>query len=157
MRWRDVRHGKTPIKKEKKKPLPTYTISPILDRIKAFIIDTFMIMMPILYVVFYVLMGSREVFSEHMLQGWLYIFIPHFLVIFALYAFKSQTPGYRAYGIKLVDNNLNKPSLTRLAVRYFTFALSVFLVSGILLCFLRKDKKNLHDLISGTMPIKIES
>lgn len=157
MRWRDVRHGKITPKVEKEKPLPPFTISPILDRFKAFIIDTFMIMMPIVYGVFYMVMGSREVFSEHMLQGWLYIFVPHFIVILIFYIFKSQTPGYRAYNIKLVDVNLKKPTISKLIIRYVTFALSVFLVSGIILAFIRKDRKNLHDILSGTMPIKIES
>jgi uncharacterized RDD family membrane protein YckC len=157
MRWRDVKHGKIVPKKGKEKSLPPFTISPILDRFKAFIIDTFMIMMPIMYCVFYIIMGSREVFSEHMVQGWLYIFVPHCMVILTFYKLKSQTPGYKAYNIKLVDTNLQKPTILQLFIRYITFALSVFLVTGIILGFIRKDRKNLHDILSGTMPIKIES
>lgn len=156
MRWRDVKHGKREPIKERKKPLASFTISPVLDRLKAFTIDTFMIMMPLMYLVFYVIMGSREEFSEQMLKGWLYIFVPHFFIIMIFYIFKSQTPGYKAYGIKLVTNTLEKPSFARLTVRYITFMLSALLVSGIILSLIRKDKKNLHDILSGTMPIKIE-
>lgn len=153
-RWRDVKHGKVTQQVKKQKEL-VYTISRPIDRIKAFITDTFMLMMPILYIVFYLVMGSREEFEQNMLMGWIYIFVPHFLIIFGFWFFKSQTPGYKAYSIKLVDNNLKKPSALKLILRYFLFSLSIILVAGIFLCFVRKDKKNLHDFLSGTMPIQI--
>jgi uncharacterized RDD family membrane protein YckC len=157
MRWRDTKQGRTTRKKEKEVKLPTFTISPPVTRIKAFITDTFMLMMPLLYIVFYLIMGSREEFAQNMLLGWLYIFVPHFIIVLAFFFFKAQTPGYKAYDIKLVDNNLQKPSLSKLTVRYIVFTFSMFLFAGLIFCFLRKDKKNLHDLLSGTMPIQIKS
>ena len=153
-RWRDVKHNKITTKEKK---LPSFTISPVVNRIKAFITDTFMLLMPLLYIVFYIVMGSREEFAANMLAGWAYTFIPHFLIIISFWFFKSQTPGYKAYDIKLVDKNLKKPSLVRLTVRYFAFALSVVLVAGLFLAIVRRDKKTLHDLISGTMPIQIDA
>ena len=152
-RWRDVKHNKI-VEKEQK--MPSFTISPPVNRVKAFITDTFMILMPLLYIVFYLIMGSREEFAENMLLGWAYTFIPHFLIIMSFWFFKSQTPGYKAYDIKLVDINLKKPSLSRLIIRYFAFALSTVLVAGLFFAIARKDKKTLHDLISGTMPIQVE-
>jgi len=152
-RWRDVKHNKIVTKEEK---LPSFTISSPLIRVKAFVTDTFMILMPLLYIVFYLVMGSREEFAENMLAGWAYTFTPHFFIIISFWFFKSQTPGYKAYDIKLVDNNLKKPSLSRLIIRYFAFALSIPLVAGLFFALLRKDKKSLHDLASGTMPIKVE-
>jgi uncharacterized RDD family membrane protein YckC len=159
MRWRDTKKGRITAKKEKvvKQKLSEFTISPPINRIKAFITDTFMLMMPILYIVFYLVMGSREEFEQNMLMGWIYTVIPHFLIIISFYYFKGQTPGYKSYDIKLVDNNLKKPSLSKLTVIYIVFTLSIFLFAGLIFCFLRKDKKNLHDLISGTMPIQIKS
>lgn len=153
-RWRDVKHNKIVTKETK---LPSYVISPIVNRVKAFITDTFMLLMPLLYIVFYMIMGSREKFAENMLLGWLYTFGPHFLIIISFWFFKSQTPGYKAYDIKLVNKNLKKPSLFQLIVRYFAFALSTVLIAGLFFAFLRKDKKTLHDLISGTIPIQIDS
>jgi len=152
-RWRDIKQGKVTLKEPKEKPL-SFTIAPPVNRVKAFITDTFMLLMPLLYVVFYLVMGSREEFAEHMLAGWIYVFVPHFFIIIGFWSFKSQTPGYKAYDIKLVSTNLKKPSIFQLVVRYFAFALSVFLVAGLFLAIARKDKKTLHDLLSGTMLIE---
>ena len=154
-RWRNIKKGKIVHKKIKPKPL-NFTISPPINRVKAFITDTFMILVPLLYVVFYLIMGSREEFAEHMLAGWAYVFVPHFFIIVSFWFFKEQTPGYKAYGIKLVDNSLQRPSLLQLIIRYFAFALSTILVAGLFLAIARKDKKTLHDMISGTMLIQIE-
>jgi len=68
-RWRDIKKGKVTHKEVKQKPLD-FTIAPPVNRVKAFITDTFMLLMPLLYVVFYLVMGSREEFAEHMLAGW---------------------------------------------------------------------------------------
>lgn len=155
-RWRDVKHGKTKEEKLKPQKTPVYTISPVVNRIKAFITDTFMILMPLMYFTFYVIMGSREEFATHMLAGWFYIFVPHFFIVIAFWYFKGQTPGYKAYGIKLVNTKIEKPSLFQLIVRYFAFALSVIMVAGLFLAIARKDKKTLHDMISRTMPIQTE-
>jgi len=154
-RWRDIKQGKVTQKKEKQKSL-SFTIAPPVNRVKAFITDTFMLLMPLMYIVFYLIMGSREEFAEHMLAGWIYIFVPHFFLIIGFWFFKSQTPGYKAYSIKLVDKNLKRPSILQLVVRYFAFVLSTFLVAGLFLAIARKDKKTLHDLISGTMLIQVE-
>jgi len=152
-RWRDVRHNK--ILPKEKKPL-SFVISPPANRIKAFITDSFMLLMPILYLIFYVVMGSREEFAKHMLLGWIYILVPHFLIIIGFWYFKSQTPGYKAYDIKLVNNDLNKPTIIQLVIRYFTFLLSLLLVGSLFFAIFRKDKKALHDILSGTIPLQID-
>ncbi len=155
-RWRDIKQGKTTTIKEKEVKIPSFTIAPPVNRVKAFITDTFMLLMPLMYIVFYLIMGSREEFAEHMALGWICIFVPHFLLIIGFWFFKSQTPGYKAYSIKLVDTNLKRPTIFQLIVRYFAFAISILLVAGLILAILRKDKKTLHDLISGTMLIQVE-
>jgi len=152
-RWRDIKQGKTP---PKKLNIPSFIIAPLVYRVKAFITDTFMLLMPLMYVVFYLIMGSREEFAEHMIAGWMYIFVPHFFIIVGFWFVKGQTPGYKAYSIKLVDQNLQRPNLFKLLVRYFAFIPSAMLVFGLFLAITRKDKKTLHDLISGTMLIQIE-
>lgn len=154
-RWRDIKHGKIVQKTKKKKPLD-FIISSPMNRFKAFITDSFMILMPLLYIVFYLIMGSRQEFEANMFLGWIYTFVPHFLIIISFWFFKSQTPGYKAYGIKLVNKNLKKPSLLQLIIRYFAFAISVIFVAGLFIALVRKDKKTFHDLISGTLPINIE-
>lgn len=152
-RWRDVKHNK--IQKKAIKPI-SFTIAPPVNRVKAFITDTFMLLMPLLYIVFYLVMGSREEFAKHMLAGWIYTFVPHFFIIMSFWFFKGQTPGYKAYDIKLVDKNLQRPNIFRLVVRYFAFILSSVLVAGLFLAIARKDKRTLHDIISGTMLIQVD-
>ena len=155
MRWRDVKQGKSN-KKQVNNPLLIFTIAPIAERIKAFIIDAFMILMPLMYLVFYIIIGSREAFATHMLLGWAYIFVPHFFITLVFWYFRAQTPGYKSQNIKIVDTNLQKPSINKLLLRYFVFFVSSLTIFGITTCFFRKDKKNIHDILSRTIPILIE-
>jgi len=155
-RWRDVRRGKIK-KKELKLETLEFVVAPLVNRVKSFITDTFLLLMPLIYISFYLIMGSREEFAEHLLLGWASILVPHLLIIVGFWFFKSQTPGYKAYNIKLVDNNLQRPSVSQLIVRYFAFILSTFMFAGLILAIIRKDKRTLHDIISGTMLIQIEA
>ena len=148
-RWRDVKQ-----KKVDKKKLINFVIPSLSERIKAFITDTFMILMPLMYVVFYLIMGSREEFEKHMLNGWLYIFVPHFILTVSFWFFSSQTPGYKAYDIEIVSYDSKKPSIAQLVFRYLFFTLSLFSIFGLFLATIRTDKKNLHDILSRTMLVK---
>ena len=154
MRWRDVKQGKIEPKKEKAKatPSPILSIASIPNRMKAFITDSFMILMPLMYFVFYVVMGSREAFAENMAAGWAYIFIPHFIITMLFWKIKGQTPGYKNYNIIILDSQGNAPTLLQLVFRYLLFALSIPLIAGLCIGFIRQDKKNLHDIFSGTVP-----
>ena len=110
-----------------------------------------MLLMPIMYVVFYLVMDGREDFAEHKLVGWLYILIP-LIIIQTLFMYKTgQTPGYRAYNITLIDaQTKTKPSLWIILFRNLAAILSFFTLVGWLLMFFRKDHKTLHDLLSAT-------
>jgi len=71
-RFRDVKKGKvTPSQKSKKNSesssLPFATN---FQKTKAAITDSFMLLMPIMYIVFYLVMGGREGFAEDKLMGW---------------------------------------------------------------------------------------
>ncbi len=123
-------------------------------KIKAFLTDTFMLLMPIMYIVFYLIMGGRDGFSENMILGWIYILIP-LVIVQTIFMFKTaQTPGYRAYNIKLIDEKTGKkPSLFIIFFRNISAILSMFSFIGWIIMFIRKDKKTLHDLLSGTATI----
>ena len=155
-RWRDIKQGKKP---KEAKSAPSFTPAPIADRLKAFLTDTFMITMPILYIVIYLIMGSREAFRDHMAQGWLYILIPHFLIVVLLWWKKGETPGMRAYKIKITKyNDPNAPiALWQAIVRYIMMPISILSIIGILIALFRKDRQTLHDLASWTMLIRNES
>lgn len=158
-RWRDVKHGKIREKviKEGKKETPVFTAAPLVNRVKAFVTDSFLLFLPLIYISFYLIIGSREEFAQNLLFGWATILVPHFLIIMGFWFFKAQTPGYKAYGIKLVNNDLGPPSVSQLTVRYFAFILSTFMFAGLILAIMREDKRTLHDIISGTMLIQIET
>ncbi len=150
MRWRDTKKGKIRPKKETKIILPL--IAPIVNRVKAFLIDTFMIFMPLSYIVFYVIMGSREEFKFHMLTGWIYILIPHFIIITLFLWLKGQTPGYKAYNIKLVGLKHTKVTLLQIILRYIIFTLSLAFIPILFMPFFSKGKLALHDILSRTFP-----
>ncbi|MRI58892.1 MAG: RDD family protein [Epsilonproteobacteria bacterium] len=153
-RWRDIKQGK--VKKEPPLKTPSITPAPIADRLKAFLTDTFMITMPIIYIIIYFVMGSREGFREHMAEGWLYILIPHYLIVTALWTFKGQTPGMKAYDIKVVrwSDPKKLPNFFQSTIRYFAMPISILSVIGLLIALFREDRQTLHDLISLTRTIK---
>jgi len=154
-RFRNVKQGKEKEIVSKKSPVKNLRdyASPGI-KIKAFLTDSFMLVMPIMYVVFYLIMGGREGFAEHKAMGWVYILLP-LVIAQTLFMFKTgQTPGYRAYHLTLIDEATgNKPSLFITLFRNLAAILSLFTFFGWLMMFFRKDHKTLHDLLSGTATI----
>lgn len=156
-RFRDIKQGKTPhttesTPKSKKHKVPYANNK---QKTKAALTDSFMLLMPIMYIVFYLVMGSREEFAEDKLIGWLYILLP-FIIVQTLFMYfgNGQTPGYRAYDIRVVDSKtFQKAPLFSLIFRNLAMLLSLLTVIGWLMMFFRKDKKGLHDLLSQTAVI----
>jgi len=155
-RFRDVKQGKnkTQTKTSTKKSRDTHPYASAGEKIKAFITDSFMLLMPIMYIVFYLVMGSREAFGEEKLLGWIYILVPLVIVQTLFLAFNGQTPGYRAYNIELIDMHTGqKPSFFIILFRNLCALLSFFTIFGWVMMFIRKDHKTLHDLLSNTAVI----
>jgi len=150
MRWRDA---KKKAHKELRISLAQCPIAPISKRLKAFVIDSFMLLMPLLYLVFYAIYGSREAFAQHQLEGWLMILVPYYAITTLFFFLKGQTPGYKAYDIVLVTRNPNATlSLLRLSLRFGIFLLTCMSIFGLLLPFVRKDRLGMYDILSGSMP-----
>ncbi|TQV64451.1 MAG: RDD family protein [Sulfurovum sp.] len=125
------------------------------QKFKAGLTDSFMILMPIMYIVFYFVMDGRDGFAQHQLNGWFYIFLPMIVIRILFFYFNSQTMGYRAYDIELVDGlTLEKASLFSIIFREFSSILSILTVFGFLMMFFRKDKKALHDILSNTAVVQ---
>ena len=165
-RFRDVKQGKQEskaVKQTKKKQagasrqtgkLPYASVG---TKIKAFITDSFMLLMPIMYIVAYLVMGGLQNFSEQKAVGWLYIMIPNFIIVFLFFLKSGQTPGCKAYSIKLVDSKTGgKAHPLAIALRYYFELISIVTVIGLLMGFFRKDHRCLHDLLSGTVLIQTE-
>jgi len=159
-RFRDVKKGKIrPIEKREKRVEGNTPFAPNIQKIKSAITDSFMLLMPIMYIVFYLVMDGREGFAEHKLEGWIYILVP-FILVQSLFMLKGngQTPGYRNYNLKVVDiKTLETPPLSKIVLRNLSMLLSIVTIFGWLMMFLRKDRRGLHDLLSGTAVIILES
>jgi uncharacterized RDD family membrane protein YckC len=147
-RFRNIKQSKH---KEKKGPQSAYTYAKAPHKIKAFLTDAFMLVMPIMYIVFYLVMGSREGFAQNKLMGWLYILAPLVIAQTLFMVKTAQTPGYRAYNLQIIDESSGeKPTSFTILFRNLCAVLSFFSIFGWLMMFFRKDSKTLHDLLSNT-------
>ncbi|MDR2790979.1 MAG: RDD family protein [Campylobacteraceae bacterium] len=128
--------------------------APVFKRVKAFIIDMFMINMPILYFTAYVILDGRSEFLNS--QTAIFACTAVFGFILSLFfAAAGQSPGYKAYQIKLIDmRTREKPRFFRAYFRFFCFIFSGVTIIGLLLAFLRADKKCFHDIFSDTVCIE---
>ena len=157
-RFRDVKQGNiAPQTQKETSPSPKYPYAKKGMKVKAFLTDSFMLLMPIMYIVFYFIMGGREEFGAHKALGWVYILIP-LVIAQTLFMVKTgQTPGYRAYHLTVIDEATGeKPSLFLILFRNLSAILSLFTLIGWLLMFIRKDAKTLHDLLSNTAIISTQ-
>ena len=156
-RFRDIKQGKAQAAQEKKEKKHTFeenNYAPVALKIKAFLTDAFMLVMPIMYIVFYLIMDGREGFAEDKFLGWIYILLPLVVVQTIFMSLSGQTPGYRAYNITLIDEKTKKkPIPLIIAFRNLSAILSLFTLIGWALMFFRKDNKTLHDLLSATAVI----
>lgn len=159
-RFRDIKKGiiKPQEKKNRKSSIREFPYATNFQKTKAAITDSFMLLMPIMYIVFYLIMDGREGFSQNKLEGWIYILLP-FITIQSIFMLKGdgQTPGYKNYNLKVIDiHTFKTPSLFSIVFRNFAMILSLATIFGWLIMFFRKDKKGLHDLLSNTVVVTIK-
>ena len=128
-------------------------IAPIFLRIKAFIVDMFFIAMPLLYITTYLILGSKEAFQENQFAIAI-VWLIYGLITSIFIAKSAQTPGYKFAQIYLIDLKTGrKISFFKAFLRFVCFILAGFSIVGLFLCFFRKDKLNLHDLLTQTAPV----
>lgn len=152
MRFRNIKHNSAKNNnKHEKKTKAKYAKAP--DRIKAFITDLFMIYMPILYITTYLFMDGKDDFLSSDIAPLLAVSI--YGIIYTIFVNKrGQTPGKKAYEIKIVDARTGENlSITKSFCRFVMFLVTSFSLIGLLLPFYRKDNKTLHDLICGSVVI----
>lgn len=152
LRRRDIKKkDKSKTKHIKKLQNESLCEASLISRFKAFITDSFMILMPLMYLVFYVVLGSGEEFSQHRILGWIYIFIPHFIIITLFWYIKGQTPGLKAYELSIIDATTGqRPSIFSLIIRYLITTISIILLFPFIVPFFHPNKKTLQDIISNT-------
>ncbi len=154
-KWRDVKQNRVQetkvetINKSSKDELAS-----LPSRLKAFLTDTFLITTPIFYIVIYIIMGSGEEFSQNRSLGWGIIFTVHAIIILIFWLKNGQTPGLKAYDIKLVDNlTKQRVSVIQVLVRYITTLTAVVSIFLLFVPFFNKDKKTFQDILSNTIII----
>jgi uncharacterized RDD family membrane protein YckC len=114
----------------------------------------FMIYAPILYIITYIVLDGKDQFQASQLAP--LIGVTLYGLIYAILVSKlAQTPGKKAYIIKIVDDKTYKNiSFFRALWRFVAFLISATTLIGILLPLYRKDKKSLHDLMAQTIVIE---
>ena len=148
MRFRELKkqsRQKTEVSKEENNNYASYP-----DRIKAFIVDMFMIYTPILYIITYIFMDGKDDFLSSDLAPLIAVVL--YGIIYAIFVSRTgQTPGKKAYDIKIIHNSENnKISFFYAFLRFIAFLFTAATLLGLLLPFYRKDKKALHDLLLNT-------
>lgn len=156
-RWRDVRRGRTvKVTDEEsvlKKTLNVAVSVSYFTRLKALIIDLFMLYTPILYVMTYFVIGSATEFRESDLG----VFIAwnlYGITSAVLIAVAGQTPGMRAMGLWLTNSNGERLGFFMAFGRFLLFILSACLFFGIAIPSIRREKTTLHDWILGTIMVE---
>ncbi|MDF1883885.1 RDD family protein [Sulfurimonas sp. SAG-AH-194-C21] len=136
-----------------KKNTQVFKHAPYPLKVKALITDMFMIYAPILYITTYVIMDGKESFQSSQLAP--LVAVTLYGVIYALFISKlAQTPGKKAYSLKILDVNSGKNiSFIRAFLRFIVFLFSATIVIGIFFPLYRKDKKSLHDILCGTIEV----
>lgn len=155
-RWRDTKKGniQKPLTNEKSLKDDSLVSAPLPNRIKSFIVDMFMIMMPIMYITTYLIMDGKDDFQGSEDARWITTVIYGAIIIF-FWTIKGQTPGYKAYELKLIDNNTKENiSLIKSITRYLIYIFCAITIILAFIPFFRKDKKTLQDILTKTTVIK---
>ena len=150
MRFRNLKKQSKTIKTKSEQVVPKIIYASYINRIKAFITDMFMIYIPILYIITYIFMDGKDDFQSSQLAPLIGVLI-YGLIYSVLTSKFGQTPGKKAYEIQVVDSKTyQKIVIYRSFWRFVSFILSASTLLGLLLPLFRKDKKALHDILSGT-------
>ena len=155
-KWRDVKNNRVQVEKSIKTNIksPKSDLASLGSRLKAFLLDTFLITTPILYIVIYLVMGSGEDFAQNRSLGWGIIFAVHASIILIFWLKNGQTPGLKAYDIKLVDAlSKQRVSFIQVLIRYISTLFAVVSIFLLFFPFFNKDKKTFQDLFSNTIII----
>ena len=153
MRFRKLKQQTKNNFSQEKKEKKTLHYASYPLKMKAFITDMFMIYAPILYIIAYVIMGGKDEFQSSQMAPLLGVTLYGIIYAFLLAKF-GQTPGKKAYSLKVVDDKTHQNiSYLRAFGRFTAFLFSATILLGLLVPFYRKDKKALHDIICSTVEI----
>ena len=156
MRFRKLKQQSRQNNNQKNRETRKIVYARTVDKIKAFITDMFMIYAPILYVIAYVVMGGKDEFQSSDIAPLIGVSV-YGLIYATLISKFGQTPGKKAYTIKVVDDKTHENiSFFKALFRFFTFLFSATILLGLFTGLYRKDKKSLHDIICHTIEIEVD-
>jgi uncharacterized RDD family membrane protein YckC len=152
-RWRDIKNKKQKTNKTEANPIQDIQYAPILTKIKSFITDMFMLMMPLSYFTTYFILDGKNDFQSNELARW-GVSLMFGIVNMIFWSKTGQTPGYKAYEIKIVDSKtMQNITFFQGIIRYMVFIISYSLLIGMVVPFFTKNRQSLHDILSGTCVI----
>jgi len=155
MRFRDLK--KQSIKNNQTKdtkPKVKYATYP--DRIKALITDMFMIYIPILFLITYAVLNGKDDLQNSAFGP--FIATTMYGLVYAMFLAKlGQTPGKKAYTMKVVDSKTYENiGFFRAFFRFFAFLFTASTLLGLFLPLYRTDNRALHDILAGTVIVALE-
>ena len=155
-KWRDVKQQKVnnKINEKETQEIKQFPCASLPKRLKSFLTDSFLITTPITYIIMYLILGGGTEFAENRTMGWsLILSISAFIIIFFWYV-KFQTPGMKAYGVKIVSAlSKDRISFSQAVIRYIATLFAMISIFLMFLPFFNKDKKTFQDIISNTIII----
>ena len=156
MRFRDLKKQSNK-NNQTNKPTDAIASAYYIYRIKALIVDLFMIYMPIMYIMTYGFLDGKDDLAGSNLAPLIATFV-YGLIYAAFLSRTGQTPGKKAYDIEVVDaKTYQKIVIFRAFFRFIAFLFTVTTVLGLFLPLIRADKRTLHDLLSGTTVRPLQS
>lgn len=168
MRWRTLKKQKFP----HKPPVIGVCYAPFASRALGFVTDIFMIGLPITLVMIMFfgygethtasgidLLTHNEEALRHPPNP--YSSLTHVMLFMSvcviLWHRDGQTPGKKMARIRVVDAvTLQNAPYWKLVLRFFGYFISAMTLVGFFIVFFRRDKRALHDLLSGTAVIREE-
>ena len=154
-RWRDVkqkRQANSKIEENSSNSISNPCAS-LPARFKAFLTDSFLITTPITYIIIYLILGGGEEFAQQKLFGWGLILGISGLIISFFWYVKFQTPGMKAYEVKLVNIDKQRVSFIQAIIRFFATLISIISIFLLFMPYFNKEKKTFQDLVSQTMVV----
>jgi uncharacterized RDD family membrane protein YckC len=132
-------------------------------RVGAYLIDVAVLLIPVLLISFlYKSVTPASDGTEKVVVEVIDFFLSQ-LIWWAYYAVLHSSSwqaslGKKALGLKVVDENGERISFGRATGRYFAgFLSAIILCVGLMMVGWTKRKQGLHDMIAGTLVIKVNS
>ncbi|AXX96374.1 MULTISPECIES: RDD family protein [Arcobacter] len=154
-KWRDVKQSRIQNEKsfESNVKSKKNDLASLPSRFKAFLTDSFLITTPITYIVMYLILGGGTAFADNRVFGWSLILGSTAFIITFFWYVKFQTPGMKAYSLKIVNNDFNRISFFQAIIRYFATIFAMISFFLLFVPFFNKEKKTFQDIISKTVII----